>query len=187
VSNTAIVTITIWPATSMDPVALNDAGSVAEDGVLTVAAPGVLANDTDAEGYELSAQLVGQPTRGSVTLNMDGGYTYTPNANFHGSDNFTYAANDGALDSAPATVTITVNPVADAPVALDQGLNVDEDSGATPLVLRGTDADGDTLSYEVLTQPSKGVLSGMAPTCFMPSTQTRAGKTRSRSKSRTGA
>ncbi len=70
--------------------------------------PSLLANDTDPEGDPLSALLVSPPAHGTLMLNPDGGFTYTPNAYFHGSDNFTYKANDGAIDSTPATVNITV-------------------------------------------------------------------------------
>ena len=58
-------------------------------------------------------------TNGTLTLNADGSFTYTPAANFNGTDSFTYKANDGTADSNVATVTITVNPVNDAPVAVD--------------------------------------------------------------------
>jgi VCBS repeat-containing protein len=98
------------------PVANPDAFSVNEDTALTVGAPGVLANDTDAQNEPLTAALVSGPANGSLTLNSDGSFTYTPAADFNGTDSFTYRANDGNLNSAPATVTITVNPVNDAPI-----------------------------------------------------------------------
>ncbi len=81
-----------------------------------VAQPGVLANDTDVENDLLRAILVTGPSNGTLSLGQDGSFTYTPNANFNGSDSFTYKANDGADDSNVATVTITVTPVNDAPV-----------------------------------------------------------------------
>ena len=77
---------------------------------------GVLANDTDPNGDSLSAVLVGGPSNAaSFTLNANGSFTYTPTANFSGTDSFTYRANDGTSNSNLATVTITVNPVNDAP------------------------------------------------------------------------
>jgi predicted outer membrane repeat protein len=90
------------------PVALDDAYSVEEDRTLAVAAPGVLANDTDADGDTLTSMLVSGPTYGVLALNADGSFSYTPNPGFEGNDSFTYVANDGALDSNPATVSITV-------------------------------------------------------------------------------
>ena len=75
---------------------------------LTVAAPGVLANDADADGNTLSAGLVTAPAGGSVTLQPDGSFTYTPNFLFIGDDTFTYAASDGQGGSDLGSVTITV-------------------------------------------------------------------------------
>lgn len=95
------------------PVAANDAYSVAEDTTLIVPTPGVLANDTDADGNPLTAVRVTGPSNGSLTLNANGSFSYTPNPNFIGSDGFTYKANDGQADSNIATVTITVNPTPD--------------------------------------------------------------------------
>jgi VCBS repeat-containing protein len=77
--------------------------------------PGVLANDTDVDNQALRAILVSGPSHGMLTFNADGTFSYTPAANFNGTDSFTYKANDGSLDSNVATVTITVNPVNDAP------------------------------------------------------------------------
>ena len=64
-----------------------------------------------------------------MTLNADGSFTYTPNANFNGTDSFTYTASDGTADSNVATVTITVDAVNDAPVAVNDAATTDEDDG----------------------------------------------------------
>ncbi len=105
---------------STPPTALSDVATVSEDGSLTIAAPGVLYNDTDPQGAVLTVATprpVSGPSNGVLTLNADGSGTYTPNANFNGTDSFTYKANDGIFDSATAaTVTITVTAVNDAPV-----------------------------------------------------------------------
>ena len=78
---------------------------------------GVLGNDSDPNGDPLTAVLVSGPSNAaSFTLNADGTFTYTPTANFAGTDTFTYRANDGTSNSNLATVTLTVNPVNDAPV-----------------------------------------------------------------------
>jgi VCBS repeat-containing protein len=114
-SNVATVTLTIRSVNDA-PVAANDAYATDEDTTLTVAAPGVLVNDTDVEGDSLTAVLASSPSHGTLTLNADGSFSYTPNANFNGSDSFTYKANDGTDASNVATVTITVNAVNDAPV-----------------------------------------------------------------------
>src|SRR5207244_1618813 len=112
-SNTATVSITVTPVNDA-PVAVNDAYSTNEDTALTVPAPGVLGNDTDTENNALTAIKVSNPAHGTVTLNADGSFTYTPNANYNGPDSFTYKANDGTADSNVATVNLTVNPVNDA-------------------------------------------------------------------------
>ena len=78
---------------------------------------GVLNNDTDTEGNPLSSTVVTNVSNGTLTLNADGTFVYTPNPNFFGTDTFTYQANDGTNNSNVATVTITVNPVNDAPTA----------------------------------------------------------------------
>ena len=77
----------------------------------------MLSNDTDVDSPTLTAALVSGPAHGTLTLNADGSFTYTPDANFNGTDSFTYKASDGLADSNVATVTITVNAVNDAPVA----------------------------------------------------------------------
>ncbi|MEO9323322.1 LamG-like jellyroll fold domain-containing protein [Nocardioides sp. C4-1] len=97
------------------PVAVADAYSTDEDTVLEVAAPGVLANDTDAEDDALTATGLTQPEHGEVILSADGSFAYTPDEGWFGTDTFTYRANDGTSDSEPATVTITVVEVEDPP------------------------------------------------------------------------
>src|SRR5205085_1358964 len=101
---TAAVSITITAANHA-PVAVNDSYTTPEDTPLTIAAPGVLGNDTDADSNPLTAIQVAAPANGTLTLNANGSFTYTPTANFNGSDSFTYKANDGTLNSNTATVT----------------------------------------------------------------------------------
>jgi hypothetical protein len=146
----ATVAISITPQNDA-PVAVDDgsgdlAYTIDEDTSLSIAAPGVLANDTDADGNPLTAGLVSQGTIGVVTIfNANGAFTYAPVANAFGTDTFTYAANDGVLDStAPATVTITINPVNDAPVLLaNLGTGVPNGGAGfiTPIELATTDVD----------------------------------------------
>ncbi|HEX5220863.1 MAG TPA: MBG domain-containing protein [Verrucomicrobiae bacterium] len=87
------------------PVANNNNYSVVSGETLTVAAPGVLGNDS---GSSLSAVLLATTTQGTLNLNSDGGFTYTPNAQFIGTDTFTYRASDGQTNSNIATVSIIV-------------------------------------------------------------------------------
>jgi VCBS repeat-containing protein len=160
-SNVATVTITITPVND-PPVAGNDAYSVNEDTPLTISAPGVLGNDTDAENSALTAVLVAGPSHGTLTLNANGSFTYTPAANYNGGDSFTYKANDGAADSNVATVNITINSVNDAPVAVNDSYTTNEDTALTvaaPGVLgNDTDADGDALTAILVTGPAHGAL-----------------------------
>ncbi len=91
---------------------------------------GILANDTDPDGDALTAVLVSGAAHGTLALNANGTFTYTPAANFNGTDSFTYLANDGQLNSNVATVTITVNPVNDAPTFTGSGdVTVPENAG----------------------------------------------------------
>ncbi|UFZ08664.1 VCBS domain-containing protein [Bradyrhizobium ontarionense] len=109
------VTITI-NGTNDAPVAVADSYTTAEDTALTIQNAGVLGNDHDAEGDALSAILVDGPTHGTLALNQDGSFTYTPFADYNGVDSFTYKANDGLADSGTATVSITVTAVNDPAV-----------------------------------------------------------------------
>jgi VCBS repeat-containing protein len=104
-------TVTISVGVNDAPVAADDAYATVQNTSLNVAAPGVLVNDTDADGDPLTAVLVTGPANGTLTLNADGSFTYTPAFNFTGVDSFTYVANDTTVDSNVATVTITVEDV----------------------------------------------------------------------------
>lgn len=148
--------------TNEPPVAVADGYSTNEDTPLVIGAPGVLTNDTDAESDPLTAIKVTDPSYGSVTLSADGSFTYTPDTDYNGSDSFTYKANDGTADSNVATVTITVDPVNDPPVAVDDAYTTDEDTAlvvAAPGVLgNDSDVDGDSLTAILDTNVNHGVL-----------------------------
>ena len=144
--------------------AADDAYSVAEDGTLTVdAAAGVLHNDSDVDTDSLNAVLVAAPANGTVTLDVDGSFEYTPNADFHGTDTFTYKVDDGYGHSSEATVTIAVNPVNDTPEVVDDSypvlpnaaLNLNAASG---VLANDSDADGDSLDVTLVTGPAHGTL-----------------------------
>jgi uncharacterized repeat protein (TIGR01451 family) len=145
------------------PVAQDDAYSVAEDTTLTIAAPGILANDSDADGNALTALLVGNPTNGILALNANGSFSYTPNTNYHGVDSFTYRARDGTTNSGLATVRITVNPINDPPVARADQYSTTEDVvlnvPATGVLTNDSDADGNVLTAIIATQPGNGIVS----------------------------
>ena len=91
------------------PQAFEDSYDACENGELVIpGARGVLANDHDTDGDELRAVLVRQPSHGTLTLNDDGGFTYSPANHFNREDSFQYMANDGTSNSNIVTVTMTV-------------------------------------------------------------------------------
>ncbi len=144
------------------PVAVNDNASTNEDTPIVINVP---SNDTDVDGTVdlTSVVIVSGPTQGAVTVNpVTGQLTYTPNANTNGNDSFTYTIKDNnGLVSNAATVTITITPVNDAPIAVNDGATTLED---TPVVINvpgnDTDIDGtiDLTSVVITTAPSNGTV-----------------------------
>ena len=161
-TDTTIAVADIAPSPNTPPVAGDDVYTVDEDTVLTVATPGVLGNDTDADGDALTAVLVGDVTNGTLTLDTDGSLTYTPDANYFGGDSFTYIANDGTDDSTTATANITVLPVNDPPVAVDDEYTVDEDTTLTVpaagVLTNDTDVESDALTGALIADVTNGTL-----------------------------
>jgi len=144
-------------STTPSPTAVSDAYATDEETLLDIAAPGVLVNDSDPEGDPLTAVLSTSVSNGELNLSSDGSFTYTPNQNFDGVDSFTYRATDGPTTSNAATVTITVNPVNDAPVAQDDSENTFENTLVVIDVLANdSDVDGDALNIQSFTQGSNG-------------------------------
>jgi VCBS repeat-containing protein len=90
------------------PMAANDAYNTSVNIRLDVSAPGVLGNDTDVDGDTLTAVLASTVSHGTLMLNADGSFSYTPSASFNGTDSFTYKASDRVAQSNAATVTIVV-------------------------------------------------------------------------------
>ncbi len=158
VDNVVVSTLT----TNQSPVAVNDTYSTTLNTALTLAAPGVLGNDTDPEGATLTAQLVTGPSHGTLTLNSNGSFTYTPTTNYTGSDSFTYKASDGTLTSGNATVTISILTANQPPVASNDSYSTNQNTALTvaaPGVLgNDTDPEGATLSAQLVTGPSHGTL-----------------------------
>lgn len=157
----ATVTIDVLPINHA-PIATFDSYSTSEDVALTIAAPGVLGNDSDPDGDAVTANLVAGPGNGSLTLIADGSFVYTPNANFNGVDSFTYSASDGLLNSAPVTVTIDVTAVNDAPIASADSYTVMQDStlsvAAAGVLSNDSDVDGDSLAAILVTGTANGAL-----------------------------
>ncbi|WP_321529807.1 tandem-95 repeat protein [uncultured Desulfuromonas sp.] len=170
-TDTATVTVTI-AAVNDAPEAADDFYSTDEDVALVVDGtidPTVLANDNDLDLDTLTVNTtpLTDVTNGTLTLNADGTFTYTPDANFNGNDSFVYQVSDGAGGTAQATAYITVNPDNDAPEAADDFYTTNED---VALVVDGTidptvlandnDLDLDTLTVNTtpLTDVANGTL-----------------------------
>jgi uncharacterized repeat protein (TIGR03803 family)/VCBS repeat-containing protein len=152
-SNGATITVTI--AGNAPPVASNSALSTKEDR----AGSGRL-SAADPEGQPLTFSIVSNPSKGTVTLTSPtmGRFTYTPQPDVNGTDTFTFRASDGLAFSSPATVTVTITALNDAPVAVDGSVttHVNQPVNGT---LQATDVDGDTLTYSVARAPRRGTVS----------------------------
>ena len=146
------------------PVAVNDTFSTNEDVRFFLVNGSVLDNDSDIDGDTMTAELLQEPLRGTLTFNTDGTFDYLPAPDFFGEDSFAYAASDGFRRSEPAIVSITVRPVNDPPVANDDSYQTDEDVTLTiglteSLLANDIDVDGDSLSVEIVDSTSNGTLS----------------------------
>ena len=130
------------------PVALANSLTVPEDTALNLVLTG-----TDADSNPLTFSVVNAPAKGVLT-GTPPNLKYTPTADYYGSDSFTFIANDGSLNSAAATVSITVSPVNDAPVATSKTVTTNKNT-QLPILLGGSDKDSFTLSYSVVTRPDQ--------------------------------
>ena len=137
---------------------------VADDLTLTVKEDynwGVMLSGTDPDGDPLTFRVVDPPAHGALSGTIPN-LLYTPYPDYNGADSFTYVANDGMLDSALATVSITVLPVNDAPVA-DPIFVTTAINQSVEITLTGSDLEGDDLYFLLVTLPSNGTISGLEP------------------------
>ncbi len=158
------------------PTGVNDAYAVGEDGILNVAAPGVVGNDTDPDaGNVLVVQSVDTTvTMGSVVLNPDGSFSYDPNGQFaslapgqSATDSFRYTVTDGNGGTDTATVTITINGANDAPIANNDNFDVIEgDTLVAGVLANDSDAEGDPLTASLVSGPTNGTFSFNADGSF---------------------
>lgn len=161
----ARVTLTVDPL-SDTPVAVADEATTPED---TPKVIDLLANDTDADGDKLTiTHINGQPIavggsvelpgKGTVTLNVDGKVTFTPAPNYHGDASFKYTVTDGETP-VEGDVKVTVTPVNDAPVAVNDNVSTEEDKPIEVQVRNNdTDGDGDVLTVTAVTQGANGTV-----------------------------
>ena len=145
-----VFTILVAPVNDA-PVPANSSVATSEDTALSITL-----SATDAENDELTYSIVSDPAHGTLTCSGNS-CVYTPAPNFNGLDSFVWSADDGHAGAVNATVSITVTPVNDAPVALDTSTNTDEEVPVT-FNLLGQDVDGDPITYTVDSAPSHGTL-----------------------------
>ncbi len=129
------------------PVGNDDAYNIPEGTPLNVPAPGVLANDSDADNNLLSAVLVSSVSHGTLNLSANGQFVYIPNAGYFGGDSFTYRPHDGSVAGNAVTVMINVTPVNNPPVAVSDFVTLPEDDSLNVRVLDNDyDPEGEALT-----------------------------------------
>jgi cellulose biosynthesis protein BcsQ len=150
----ATVSINVTP--NHPPMADLQVLTTAEDSPAVI---NLMGSDPDADTVIYS--VVTSPSHGSLSGTAPN-LTYVPNRNFSGQDSFTFKVNDGTADSSLGTVSITVTPANDAPVASSDTVTTLEDT-PTAVVLAAIDPDGNPLTYSVMKNPAHGSLSGTEP------------------------
>jgi|GEM_PF-787412 len=150
-SNIATISLSI-AAVNDAPIASNGSLTTDED---TFASGSLVGTDVDLDSLTFSK--VSDPAKGTVIVNPDGTYTFTPIADANGSDSFTFVVTDGALNSNTATVTITINPVNDVPAAADSSTTGQENDLVVG-ALSGTDTEASPLTFHVFADPTSGTL-----------------------------
>jgi hypothetical protein len=150
-SDSAADTMIITASTAINsaPVSANDSVTTDEDNPIAFSLTA-----TDSENDSLSYNVVTPPTKGQLTLNGNQ-VDYVPYVNETGEDVFNYKVNDGYQDSNTATITLTINPVNDSPVAHDYNLSTLTDT-AVDITLRSDDSDSNNLTYSLVSQPTNG-------------------------------
>ncbi|WP_310622361.1 tandem-95 repeat protein [Flexibacterium corallicola] len=150
-SSTATLDLT---AVNDAPEASDGSATVLEDGTLSGALPAATDVDGDAVSYSAGTTA---PANGAVTINADGSYTYTPDADFNGTDSFSYTVSDGNGGENEYTFTVTVDPVNDAPVTADSTQTTAEDSVVSG-TLSASDIDSTALTFALLSGPANGTI-----------------------------
>jgi subtilisin family serine protease len=156
-SNIQSFTIAINPVNDA-PTAAPDSFVGTEELPFTIVPAILLHNDSDIEDSSLTIANLTQPSHGTMTLNADGSYLYTPVQDFFGVDQFTYTVGDGAAESDPTIGTITVRPVNDSPSATDDWVDVTSRPVRIAVLSNDVDVDLDVIRVLTYSRPSKGRL-----------------------------
>ena len=162
--NTVTITITINPVNDR-PTTVSDTLNVNEAGTVTLTTGGasnLLANDIDPEGDNLTTIVVTNPSYGNLTLNSSGTFSYVHDGSETTIDTFSYKTNDGTVDGNTITVSVTINPVNDQPVAVDDIIYIDQNGNLiNPVNVKDNDydPDGDSLTVSVTSLPASGFIS----------------------------
>jgi large repetitive protein len=180
-SGTATITVNLTNVND-PPVAASQTTSTNEDTAKLITLSGSDQDSTTLAPPPLTFTIVSPPAHGGLSavvpdtpctstppgVTCTAKVTYTPNANFNGTDSFTFKVNDGSLDSTAATVTINIGAVADLPVANNQTTSTPEDTLKT-VTLSGIDVDGHNLTFSIVTGSANGgLLSAISGTTCQP-------------------
>jgi len=160
-ADSAVTTVTITVGSNEPPRVVSDNYTTPRNTPLTIDKPGVLGNDSDPDGDNMTAVLVGTTAHGTLVLSDNGSFTYTPDDGFVGIDTFTYRANDGMADSAIATAVIHVGRNAVPQVASDSYkilMNTTLTVAEPGVLANDVDADNDTLTAVLMSTTVHGVL-----------------------------
>lgn len=178
---TSQATVSILPNVELlSPLAKNDVYQVNEDSTLLISdtGNGILANDADPNGFDFTLEniLLIQPQHGQLNLSMDGTFSYVPDSDFFGVDQFQYQIKNTANIASTAFVTINVNKVSDIPIALDDNYQINEDETLIVDELMGLlgndiDLDNELLTASIVSSPISGSinLAGNGSFSYLPS------------------
>lgn len=156
-------TVTVLPVND-PPTSVAQSVTTPEDTAIPITLTGA-----DLDGDALGFVIVTPPAHGSLSGSSPN-FSYLPATNYHGPDSFTFKANDRQAESPPATVQITVTAINDPPLAAPQSLTTDEDTSLS-INLAGSDADGQPLTFAIVSPPTNGILTGTAPNLiYVPAT-----------------
>ncbi|HEY4248180.1 MAG TPA: LamG-like jellyroll fold domain-containing protein [Lacunisphaera sp.] len=160
------ISLPVTVSVNVPPSANSQEVTTSEDGSTAITLSG---SDVETAAGSLTYSVIAQPAHGSLSGTVPN-LVYTPAANYSGSDAFTFKVNDGAFDSSPAMISITVQAVNHAPVATGPfSLTTAEDTAAN-IILTAADAEGSPLAYSIVTPPQHGAISGAAPNLtYIPS------------------